>query len=107
MNIVGEVENKDLILVDDMIDTAGTLTESVVALKNKGAKSIFACCTHPVLSGPAYKRIEESPIEKLITTNTIPMKQNSNKIILISVADLFARAIERIHTESSVSSLFI
>jgi ribose-phosphate pyrophosphokinase len=110
MNIIGEVADRVAILVDDMIDTAGTLTMAAVALKREGAKKIIGCCTHPVLSGPAIKRIEESPLEELIVTNTIPLSpqaQGCGKIKTLSVAHLIGEAIRRTHEEESISSLFV
>ncbi|MGH7817557.1 MAG: ribose-phosphate pyrophosphokinase [Candidatus Binatia bacterium] len=110
MNIIGEVQDRVAILVDDMIDTAGTLTMAAEALKKEGAKKIIGCCTHPVLSGPAIKRIEESPLEELIVTNTIPLSpeaQGCRKIKTLSVAHLLGEAIRRTHEEESISSLFV
>jgi ribose-phosphate pyrophosphokinase len=110
MNIIGEVADRVAILVDDMIDTAGTLTMAAAALKKEGAKKIIGCCTHPVLSGPAIKRIEESPLEELIVTNTIPLSpqaQGCGKIKTLSVAHLIVEAIRRTHEEESISSLFV
>ncbi|NMA85197.1 MAG: ribose-phosphate pyrophosphokinase [Epulopiscium sp.] len=108
MNIIGSVEGKKVILVDDMIDTAGTICNAAQALKDHGATEVLACCTHPVLSGPAISRIQDSVISELVVLNTIdlaPEKQIS-KIKMISVAPLFADAIRRIHTDQPVSSLF-
>ncbi len=110
MNIIGEVQGRVAILVDDMVDTAGTLTMAADALKREGAKKIIGCCTHPVLSGPAIKRIEESPLEELIVTNTIPLSreaQGCRKIKTLSVAHLIGEAIRRTHEEESISSLFV
>ena len=110
MNIIGEVQNRIAILVDDMIDTAGTLTMAAGALKKEGAKKIIGCCTHAVLSGPAIKRIEESTMEELIVTNTIPLSpqaQGCRKIKTLSVAHLIGEAIRRTHEEESISSLFV
>jgi ribose-phosphate pyrophosphokinase len=109
-NVIGEVKGSDVIILDDMVDTAGTLIQSVEALKREGALRIFAACTHPILSGMANERVKQSSLEKLVVTNTIPLNEESNsteKIILLSVAELFGEAIKRIHEESSVSSLFI
>ncbi|MBS3818289.1 ribose-phosphate pyrophosphokinase [bacterium] len=109
LHVIGSVENRDVVILDDMVDTAGTLVQSVESLKNEGARRIFAACTHPVLSGNAIQRIEDSDLEKLIATNSLPLddkKQNSDKIETLSVAELFGEAIKRIHTGSSVSSLF-
>ena len=110
MNIIGEVAGQVAILVDDMVDTAGTLTMAAAALKKEGAKKIIGCCTHAVLSGPAIKRIEESPLEELIVTNTIPLgpqAQGCRKIKTLSVAHLIGEAIRRTHEEESISSLFV
>lgn len=110
MNIIGEVDGKTAIILDDMVDTAGTLTQGAAALKKHGAKKIFACCTHPVLSGPAIERIENSDIDQLVVTNTIPLNGASkkcSKIITLSVADLIGEAVRRIYYSHSVSTLFI
>lgn len=108
-HVIGEVEGGDVIIIDDMVDTGGTLVQSAEALKSEGAKRIFAACTHPILSGRARENIENSVIEKLIVTNTIPMDSNKDipdKILVFSVAELFGEAIRRIHEGSSVSDLF-
>ena len=110
MNVVGSVEGRDVILLDDMIDTAGTITQAADALKQKGARKVCAACTHAVLSGPAVNRINNSSIEELIVTDTIPLdikRAQCSKLKVISVAPLFAEAIKRIHEESSISSLFV
>jgi ribose-phosphate pyrophosphokinase len=110
MNIIGDVTDKVAILVDDMVDTAGTLTMAADALKRGGAKRILGACTHPVLSGPAIKHIEECPLEELIVTNTIPLgpqAQGCRKIKTLSVAHLLGEAIRRTHEEESISSLFV
>jgi ribose-phosphate pyrophosphokinase len=110
MNVIGDIEGKNALILDDMTDTAGTLTHGAKALMERGAKTVSACCTHPVLSGPAVKRIDDSPIEELIVTNTIPLSeeaQKSKKINVLSVAELFAEAIKRINTNDSINSLFI
>ncbi len=109
MHIVGEVAGKDVILVDDMIDTAGSVTEAVSSLKEQGARRIYASCTHPVLSGPAVERIDASGIEEVVVTNTIPLdeRRSSKKVTVLSVAPLLGEAIDRIHKEASVSSLFV
>ena len=110
MNIIGEVKGKTAIILDDMVDTAGTLTQAARALKKRGASNIYACCTHPVLSGPAIERIEESPIDQLVVTNTIPLGEkarNCPKIIALSVAELLGETIKRIWTSHSVSTLFV
>lgn len=110
MNIIGDVQEKAAIIVDDMIDTGGTLIEAAQALIQHGAAQVYACCTHPVLSGDAAKRIEESPIESLVVTNTIPLNQKAaecSKIKVISVAEILGEAIKRVYLSRSVSSLFI
>jgi ribose-phosphate pyrophosphokinase len=110
MNIIGEVKDQIAILLDDMVDTAGTLTMAADALKKEGAKAILGCCTHAVLSGPAIQRIDESPIEELIVTDTIPLgpeAQRCRKIKVLSVAHLIGEAIRRTHEEESISSLFV
>ncbi|HXG53364.1 MAG TPA: ribose-phosphate pyrophosphokinase [candidate division Zixibacteria bacterium] len=110
MNIIGEVKDQVAVLLDDMVDTAGTLTMAAEALKREGAKRILGCCTHAVLSGPAIQRIEESPLEELIVTNTIPLgpeAQRCRKIKVLSVAHLIGEAIRRTHEEESISSLFV
>ncbi len=107
MNIIGEVEGKDVILVDDMIDTAGTIVKAAAALKERGANSVMACCTHPVLSGPAYERIENGELDELVVTNTLPLKQESPKIKVLSVANLFGEVIRRVYFNESVNSLFM
>ena len=108
MNIIGDIQGKKVILVDDMIDTAGTITNAANALKQRGAQEVFACCTHAVLSGPAIERIEQSAIKELIVLNTIhlPNEKRIAKIKELTVADIFADAINRIHEGISVSKLF-
>ena len=110
MNVVGEVEGRNCLLVDDLIDTAGTLVKGAEALMEKGAASVSACATHAVLSGPAVSRIDESCIKEVIFTNSIPLSEEakkSSKIKSLSVADLLAEAIRSIHEETSVSVLFV
>lgn len=110
MNIVGNVQGKNAIILDDMVDTAGTLCQAAQALKEHGANEVQACTTHPVLSGPAIERIEASPIARLLVTDTIPLSpeaQKCKKIVVLSVAELLGEAIRRIHGEDSVSSLFV
>jgi ribose-phosphate pyrophosphokinase len=110
MNVIGDVSGKDAMLLDDMIDTAGTITQAAAALKDKGASRVFAACTHAVLSGPAIDRLNSSVIEELIVTNTIPLdskKERCKKLTILSIAPLLAEAIKRIHEESSISSLFV
>ena len=109
MHIIGDVKGKTAFIVDDMIDTAGTLVEATKALLREGAKEVHACCSHPVFSGPAAERIHESPIKSIVATNTIPLPEalkNCPKIKILSVAPLLGEAILRIHRETSVSSLF-
>ncbi|TES87123.1 MAG: ribose-phosphate pyrophosphokinase [Candidatus Aminicenantes bacterium] len=109
-HVIGEVKDCDVVILDDMVDTGGTLVESAEALKREGAKRIFAACSHPILSGKAVEKIENSNLEKLIVTNTIPLQGKSrlsNKIMTLSVASLFGEAIRRINKGQSVSSLFI
>jgi ribose-phosphate pyrophosphokinase len=107
MTVIGDVEGKDVILVDDMCDTAGTLTKAADLFIERGAKSVRAFCTHAVLSGPAYERINNSNLTELIVTDTIPLKQKSDKIRVISVADLFADVIKSLIDNKSISSHFI
>ena len=108
MNIIGDIKDKTCILLDDMIDTAGTITNGAHALAERGAKAVYACCTHGVLSGPAMERIDKSPIEELLTLDTIviPDERKIPKIKTISVASLFAEAIKRIYNDTSLSELF-
>jgi ribose-phosphate pyrophosphokinase len=106
MNIIGDVTGRDVILVDDMIDTAGTMVKAASALKKHGATSVMACCTHPVLSGPAYERIETGELDELVVTDTIPTKNSCNKITVLSAAPLFAEVIRRIYNDESVNGLF-
>jgi ribose-phosphate pyrophosphokinase len=107
MTVIGDVVGKNVVILDDMVDTAGTLCKAAATLLEKGAKSVRACCTHPVLSGKAYENIEKSSLIELITTDTIPLKGESSKIKVLSVADLFAQAIERIYNNDSVNGLFL
>ncbi|MBL7767041.1 MAG: ribose-phosphate pyrophosphokinase [Chitinophagaceae bacterium] len=107
MTVIGDVRDKDLVLIDDICDTAGTLTKSAAMLMDKGAKSVRAFCTHPVLSGKAYENIENSVLSELVVCDTIPLKQNSPKIKVLSTADLFSIAIRNVHESKSISSLFI
>lgn len=110
MNVIGDVEGKNALIIDDMVDTAGTLVNAAQAIKDKGSLDVFAACTHPVLSGKAIERINNSVIKKLLVSNTIPLSAQQaqcEKIQIKSVAKLFAQAIKNIHEESSVSSLFI
>ncbi len=107
MTVIGDVTGRDIILIDDICDTAGTLTKSAAMLKERGALTVTAFCTHPVLSGKAYENIQDSVLEKLVVCNTIPLKQQSDKIEVVSVADLFAIAIRNTFENKSINSLFI
>ena len=107
MTVIGDVDGKDVIIIDDMCDTAGTLTTAADLLIEKGAKSVRAFCTHAVLSGPAYERIEKSQLTELIVTDTIPMSQTSDKIRVITVAELFGDVIKRLINNESISSHFV
>lgn len=106
MNIIGEIKGRNILMVDDMIDTAGTITSAAKALKERGAKKIITACTHPILSGPAYQRIDDSPIDEMLVTDTIPLHHPSPKIKTMSVAGVFADAIRRIYTNETISELF-
>ena len=108
MNVIGDIDGKNVILIDDIIDTAGTITKAASVLKNFGAKKVYGCATHGVLSGPAIERIDSSELEKFIITDTIPLPEEKkiDKIEVVSVAPLFAEAIKRIHENESVSKLF-
>ena len=108
--MIGEVEGRTALIVDDIVDTAGTLTKVAEAIKAAGAREVLACCTHPVLSGHAIERIEKSPLSKLIVTDSLPLsaeKRACGKIVELSIAELLARAIKNIHEETSVTSLFV
>lgn len=107
MTVIGDVAGKDVILVDDMCDTAGTLTKAADLFMEKGAKSVRAFCTHAVLSGPAYERIEQSQLTELIVTDTIPLKKESSKIRVMTVADLFGDVIQKMVNNQSISSHFV
>ncbi len=110
MNVIGDVEGKNALILDDMIDTAGTMVQAAEVLRQKGAKRIGAACTHAVLSGPAIERINGSELEEVITTDTIPLdsnKEKCSKLKILSISELLAEAIKRIHDESSISSLFV
>lgn len=110
MNVIGDVRNRTCLVVDDIIDTAGTLVKNVEALLKAGAVKVYACCTHPVLSGPAVERIQNSDLGEVIVTNTIPLHaaaKQCKKISVLSVGKLLAQAIQAIHEETSVSGLFI
>ena len=110
MHVVGEVRDRICIIQDDIVDTAGTLRQASRALRDNGAARVLACCVHGVLSGPALQRIEDSPLQPLIVTDTIPLRrelEQSSKIQVLSVAQLLGQAIQSIHQETSVSSLFV
>jgi ribose-phosphate pyrophosphokinase len=110
MHLIGDVRDKDVVVIDDMIDTAGTLVQAVTALAREGAQRILACGVHPVLSGPAIERIKASPLEETVVTNSIPVppdKQQAARLTVLTVAPLLAEAIHRIHDEESVSTLFV
>lgn len=106
MNIIGDVNGKDVILIDDMIDTAGTIVKAAEVFKKNGATSVMAFCTHPVLSGPAYERINSGALDELVTTDTIPLKEQSPYIKVLSTAPLFGEVIRRVYHDESVNSLF-
>jgi ribose-phosphate pyrophosphokinase len=110
MNVIGDVRGRTCILQDDIIDTAGTIQKAAAALKDSGAERVLACAVHGVLSGPAIERIEKSPLDQMIVTNSIPLRheaQQCKKIVVLSVARLLGQAIRNIHEETSVSSLFV
>ena len=107
MQIIGDVEGKDVILVDDIVDTAGTLSKAAQLIMDRGANSVRAFCTHPVLSGRAYERVEESVLTELIVCDTIPLKRPSPKITALPTASLFAKAIRKVYTYESISPLFV
>ena len=104
---IGDMEGKNIVIVDDMVDTAGTISFAAGMMKSEGAKSVRVVATHPVLYGPAYERIEQSPIDELIVTDTIPLKQQSDKIKVLSVADHFADVINKVYNFKSISDTFI
>ncbi len=106
MNVIGDVKGKNVLIVDDIIDTAGTFTSAIRALKENGAKDIYGACTHAILSGSAYERIESSSLKKLAVTDSIPLKQKSNKIEVITITKIFAKAIQRTFENKSISTLF-
>ncbi|MBN2284181.1 MAG: ribose-phosphate pyrophosphokinase [Deltaproteobacteria bacterium] len=110
MNIIGSVRDMNVIILDDMIDTAGTMVQAAEALKENGALEVTACCTHPVLSGPAIERIEASEISEVVVTDTIPLRENAHscsRITILSIADTLSEAIKRIYYNESISSLFV
>ncbi len=106
MNIIGDVEGKDVILVDDMVDTAGTLVKAAEVLKKRGATSVMACTTHGVLSGPAFDRINSGTLDELVISDTIPMKGSSDKITVLSASRIIGETIRRITNNESVNSIF-
>jgi ribose-phosphate pyrophosphokinase len=106
MNIIGDVDGKHVILVDDMVDTAGTLVGAAKALKEHGATGVMACCTHALLSGPAYDRLESGDLDELVVTNSMPLKQTSDKVTVLSIAPLMSEVMRRIMHNESVNGLF-
>ncbi|MDC1469810.1 ribose-phosphate diphosphokinase, partial [Flavobacteriaceae bacterium] len=107
MELIGDVTGKNVVLVDDMVDTAGTLTKAADLMMERGALSVRAICTHPILSGNAYERLENSKLEELIVTDSIPVSQESLKIRVLSCAELFADVMTKVHQNQSISSKFI
>jgi len=107
MELIGDVTGKNVVLVDDMVDTAGTLTKAADLMMERGALSVRAICTHPILSGDAYKKLEASKLEELIVTDSIPLKQQSSKIKVLTCADLFAEVMQNVHYNKSISNKFL
>ena len=110
MHVIGDVKDRNVVIVDDIIDTAGTVVETVEALRDNGVKEIYACCSHPILSGPAVERLSGCPMKRILTTNTVPLSEEKRQRLrpeVLSVAGLLGEAIKRIHHNSSVSSLFV
>jgi len=107
MTLIGDVEDKDVIMVDDIIDTAGTITKAADVMKMKGARTVRACATHAVLSGPAIERIEASSIDEVLVTDSIPLHVHCDKITILSCAPLFADVIQKIYKNKSISTAFI
>ncbi len=107
MELIGDVTGKNVVLVDDMVDTAGTLTKAADLMMERGAKSVRAICTHPILSGSAYEKIENSKLEELIVTDSIPSKQTCEKVRILSCAELFADVMQNVHYNKSISSKFV
>ncbi|RLA75274.1 MAG: ribose-phosphate pyrophosphokinase [Epsilonproteobacteria bacterium] len=106
MNIIGDIKNKDIIMVDDIVDTAGTLTNAALALKKDGANSVLACCTHGVLSGPALDRLENSSLDRLAITDTIPLSKPHDKIVVLSATNIIAQTIDKIYNKESINTMF-
>ncbi len=107
MEVIGDVSGKNVVLVDDMVDTAGTLTKAADVMMDRGAQSVRAICTHPILSGNAYERLEDSKLQELIVTDTIPLKKTNKKIKVLTCADLFAEVMYNVHHNQSISSKFV
>lgn len=107
MNIIGDVTGKDVILVDDMVDTAGTLVKAAEVLKKKGANSVMACCTHGVLSGPAYDRLTDGELDELVISDTIPLIRRHDKITVLTASDMMGEAIRRIYNHESINDIFL
>ncbi len=107
MELIGDVTGKNVVLVDDMVDTAGTLTKAADLMMERGALSVRAICTHPILSGNAYEKLENSKLEELIVTNSIPLKQQSTKLRVLSCSDLFADVMHNVHHNESISNKFV
>ncbi len=106
MNIIGDVEGKDVIMLDDMVDTAGTLVKAAEILKKRGATSVMACCTHGVLSGPAYERLNSDALDELVVSDTIPLKPQHSKITVLTASKIMAETIKRIYSNESINSMF-
>ena len=107
MELIGDVTGKNVVLVDDMVDTVGTLTKAADLMMERGALSVRAICTHPILSGSAYERIENSKLEELIVTDSIPLQEESNKIKVLRRSDLFDDVMQKVHQNKSISSKFV
>jgi ribose-phosphate pyrophosphokinase len=107
MQIIGDVEGKNVIIIDDMVDTAGTITKAADLMKDSGAKTVRACASHCVMSGPASDRVQESALEEIVFTDSIPYTQRCAKVKQLSVADMFAEAIRRVINNESISNLYI
>ena len=106
MTLIGDVEGKDVVLVDDIIDTAGTITKAAEIMKQNGARSVRAACTHAIFSGKAHERIRNSVFEEVLVTDTIPLKEENKKVHVLSTAELFADVISRVQNDESISSHF-